>query len=78
VDSNSEIQGYNFYPMLHFRRKFSSSVTLVVNISRICKYIGTLQVNFPRKITFDTLYNNEFLLGVCSRALAIPSECTTI
>ena len=27
MDSNSEIQGYNFYPMLHFRRKFSSSVT---------------------------------------------------
>ena len=25
---NSEIQGYNFYPMLHFRRKFSSSVTM--------------------------------------------------
>jgi len=29
VDSNSEIQGYNFYPMLHFRRKFSSSVILL-------------------------------------------------
>jgi len=27
VGSNSEIQGYNFYPMLHFHRKFSSSVT---------------------------------------------------
>ena len=27
MDSNSEIQGYNFYPMLYFRRKFSSSVT---------------------------------------------------
>ena len=24
---NSEIQGYNFYPMLYFCRKFSSSVT---------------------------------------------------
>ena len=27
MDFNSEIQGYNVYPMLHFRRKFSSSVT---------------------------------------------------
>jgi len=38
----------------------------------------TPQVNFPQKITFDTLYTNEFLLGVRSRALAIPSERTTI
>ena len=28
MDSNSEIQGYNVYPMLHFRRKFSSGVTM--------------------------------------------------
>ena len=27
MDSNSEIQGYNVYPMLHFHRKFSSGVT---------------------------------------------------
>ena len=27
MDSNSEIQGYNVYPMLHFHRKFSSSIT---------------------------------------------------
>jgi len=27
VDSDSEIQGYNVYPMLHFHRKFSSSIT---------------------------------------------------
>ena len=27
MDSNSEIQGYNVYPMLHFRRKFSSGIT---------------------------------------------------
>ena len=27
MDSNSKIQGYNVYPMLHFRRKFSSGVT---------------------------------------------------
>ena len=28
MDSNSEIQGYNVYPMLHFHRKFSSSITM--------------------------------------------------
>jgi len=38
----------------------------------------TLQVNFPWEITFDTLYTNEFLLEVHSRALAIPSERTII
>ena len=27
MDSDSEIQGYNVYPMLHFHRKFSSSIT---------------------------------------------------
>ena len=27
MDFNSEIQGYNVYPMLHFHRKFSSGVT---------------------------------------------------
>jgi len=27
VDSNSEIQRYKVYPMLHFCRKFSSSIT---------------------------------------------------
>jgi len=28
VDSNSEIQEYNVYPMLHFHRKFSSGITV--------------------------------------------------
>ena len=27
MDSDSEIQGYNMYPMLHFHRKFSSGIT---------------------------------------------------
>ena len=27
MGSNSEIQGYNFYPMLYFHKKFSNSVT---------------------------------------------------
>ena len=28
MGSNSAIQGYNIYPMLHFCRKFSSGVTV--------------------------------------------------
>ena len=38
----------------------------------------TPQVNFLQKITFDTLYNNGFLIRVCSRTLSISSERTTI
>ena len=29
MNSNNEIQGYKMYPMLHFRRKFSSGITMV-------------------------------------------------
>jgi len=32
------------------------------------------QVNFLWKITFDILYNNEFLIRVHSRTLSISSE----
>jgi len=45
---------------------------------RITENAVTLQVNFPRKITFDMLYTNEFVIRVHSRALAISSERTTI
>ena len=36
--------------------------------------VVTPQANFPRKITFDMLYTNEFVIRVRSRALSIPSE----
>ena len=42
------------------------------------KCIVMLQVNFPQKITFDKLYNNGFLIGICSRTLFISSECNII
>ena len=32
MGSNSKIQGYNFYPMLLFYRKFSNSVTAYVAV----------------------------------------------
>jgi len=38
----------------------------------------TPQMNFLRKITFDMLYTNEFLIKVHSRTLSIPSEHNTI
>ena len=38
----------------------------------------TPQVNFPWKITFDTLYTNEFVIRVHSRVLSISSERNTI
>jgi len=37
-----------------------------------------LQISFLRKVTFDKLYNNEFLIKVCSRTLSIFSEHNTI
>jgi len=40
--------------------------------------IVTPQANFLRKITFDMLYTNEFVIRVRSRALSIPSERNTI
>jgi len=36
------------------------------------------QTNFLQKVTFDKLYNNKFLIGVCSRTLSISSERNTI
>jgi len=43
-----------------------------------CQAVVTPQVNFPWKITFDTLYTNKFIIRVRSRALSIPSERNTI
>jgi len=34
VNSNSEIQGYSVYPMLHFCRKFPSGITLC--LAKMC------------------------------------------
>jgi len=40
--------------------------------------IVMLQTNFPWKITFDTLYTNEFLIRIHSRTLSISSGHNTI
>jgi len=55
VGSNSEIQGYNFYPILHFCRKFSSGVTvftidflsLKCIFSRLAKYGSVMSGQGP-------------------------------
>jgi len=51
---------------------------LVCDVTTSETDVVTLQVNFPQKITFDTLYTNEFVIRVHSRALSIPSERNTI
>ena len=51
---------------------------LVCDVTTSETDVVTPQVNFPWKITFDTLYTNEFVIRVHSRALSIPSERNTI
>ena len=41
MNSNNEIQGYKLYPMLHFRRKFSSSVT----VANLVRRVGVVLLN---------------------------------
>jgi len=40
VNSNNEIQGYKVYPILHFRRKFSSGVTTYPKLSSLPDFGG--------------------------------------
>ena len=44
MGSNSEIQGYNLYPMLHFCRKFSSSITTYLLKKLLKRYLGPFEV----------------------------------
>ena len=41
MNSNNEIQGYKLYPMLHFRRKFSSGVT----VANLVRRVGVVLLN---------------------------------
>ena len=58
MDSNSEIQGYNFYPMLHFCRKFSSGVTTSPYIHSPFK-IATSQSNGLRMKNIVKLHASD-------------------
>jgi len=64
----------------HLRSIFVNTFLLsILSINSIINRSGvTLQVNFLQKITFDMLYTNKFVIRVCSRALSILSERTTI
>jgi len=59
-------------------RVSKATTTKILKFIEIIINTVTPQVNFPQKITFDMLYTNEFVIRVRSRALAIPSERTTI
>jgi len=46
VGSNSEIQGYNLYPMLHFHRKFSSGITAVLDNNPLLMLVSISLTSF--------------------------------
>ena len=60
------------------RKERASQRKMEARAVNVCRSSVTPRVNFLRKITFDMLYTNEFVIRVRSRALAIPSERTTI
>ena len=57
MDSNSEIQGYNVYPIVHFHRKFSSGVTMAMNSTSIVDsdtdvcFLEPYEIAFPSNNT---------------------------
>ena len=52
MGSNSEIQGYNVYPMLHFHRKFSSSV--ITDYYYLVSYIPILSISLLSHVVLVT------------------------
>ena len=61
MGSNSEIQGYNMYPMLHFHRKFSSGITALSMADAIFNLI--LVVNWRSEI-FITGLTKGCVIGI--------------
>jgi len=63
VDSNSEIQGYNVYLMLHFHRKFSSGVIVSAAFSKL-----TFSLSSSTAITvFPMVLDCQSSMKNCSR-----------
>ena len=60
VGFNSEIQGYNVYPMLHFHRKFSSSV-----IARKCCIVAVTcqEVTVSHHMVLSQMVTYLFVIG---------------
>ena len=70
MGSNSEIQGYNFYSMLHFHRKFSSSVT-AQSVADLWMIGGETEQSFVRRRIIEPLslvFSGGYLL--------LPSPCS--
>jgi len=76
VGFNSEIQGYNFYPMLHFCRKFSSGVTTSINMNIIMQGVAKTSwdrvfkdVGVPQKVISDQgpQFVSRFIKELCSQ-----------
>ena len=64
MDSNSEIQRYNVYPMLHFHRKFSSSVTVEWKAKVSRKLEGLSELRELRKDVWRIVVALEKLAGI--------------
>jgi len=64
MDSNSEIQRYNVYPMLHFHRKFSSSVTVEWKAKVSRKLEGLSELRELRKDVWRIVVVLEKLAGI--------------
>ena len=61
MNSNNEIQRYKVYPMLHFRRKFSSSVTTRPKLSSPLDFGGEC-------------HNSRAFLNSCSLYICLAPE----
>ena len=80
MGSNSEIQGYNFYPMLHFRRKFSSSVTARKQETRAAqqerrKWCGPERQRYSKAAHSQENQKVQQKRGVVKGRSGEPSEC---
>jgi len=81
VDSDSEIQKYNVYPMLHFCRKFSSGIIadfiLSVNLLTVSRPKGFCLSSKPiQGIHSVSSRNRDCCKGTTLRTLRLPGrEC---
>ena len=75
MDSNSEIQGYNFYSMLHFHRKFSSSVTPVFNVDGSPNEAGQISEVVDVVLRYKT-HSERMLLAVVTPLEDFLRKCS--
>ena len=68
MGSNSEIQGYNFYPMLYFRRQFSSG---------IIAFNKENSIEFPLDL-LHYIYNYYVAMLLISYGLHVTHQLTSL